>query len=44
MILQCQYKCYRDKQCAHFTYFAKGEVKKCVMFKECDHMDECRYL
>jgi hypothetical protein len=40
--VQCQYKCYRDEQCAHFTFFAKGEIKKCVMFKDCDAMDECR--
>ena len=40
---QCQYKCFRDKQCQHFTYFAKGEIKKCVLFKECETMENCRY-
>ena len=39
---QCQYKCFRDKQCEHFTYFAKGEIKKCVLFKECETMENCR--
>ena len=41
---QCQYKCFRDKQCQHFTYFAKGEIKKCVLFKECETMENCRYV
>ena len=39
---QCQYKCFRDKQCEHFTYFAKGEIKKCVLFKECETMVNCK--
>lgn len=40
---ECQYSCFRDKLCNHFTFFKRdGSEQKCVHFKECPEQTPCK--
>ncbi|XP_059085071.1 uncharacterized protein LOC131882056 [Tigriopus californicus] len=42
-VKECQYSCFRDKLCNHFTFFKRhGTEQKCVHFKECPEQTPCK--
>jgi len=38
----CQDSCFRDAECAYFTFYMRSGERKCVLFSECGEMSRCR--